>query len=221
MARDDSTLSQDPNYTEFRRVKMSEETIGGSGDVSQRQQAAERSSPIDSDEVSDLHRAGPSSRPDEVVGDNFFVTLLDQFGSSEPLEFPSLAMAATSSFPSREKFPGEFQFRVEFNLETSQRRNIGFSEGLNKLFLMMDSWVEVKFLTHSVPPQGMMVRAVPVYMSDNDLTSPVVRCPHHAQEDDPSNIDFEFVHHLIRSQIFDVFFMIKSPVTTQTEEDTW
>ena len=201
MACDDSELSQDPNYTEFRRVKMSEKTTGGSKDVSQRPQGPGRSS-IDLDDVSDLNRAGPSSRHDEIVGDNFFVTLLDQFGSSEthPHQSSSLAMSSTSSIPSRAKFPGEFEFRVEYNLQTSQRRNIGFSEGLNKLFLMMDSWVEVNFLTNNSQPEGLLVRVVPVYVSASDLTSPVVRCPHHAQEDDPSNNNFEFVHHLIRSR---------------------
>ena len=197
MPSDDSVLSQDPNHTEFRRVKMSEEATEGSKDISQRQEVTERSR-NDLDGFSDLNRAGPSSRPDEIVGDNFFVTLLGQFGSSDSHQ--SLAMSATSSIPSRAKFPGEYEFRVEYNLQTSQRRNIGFSEALNKLFLMMDSWVEVKFLTNSSLPEGLLVRVVPVYVSASDLTSPVVRCPHHAQEDDPSNNNFDFVHHLIRSR---------------------
>ena len=200
MARGESDLSQDPNYTELRRVKMSEETTGGSRDVSQRQQVAGRSQ-NDLDGILDLNRPGPSSRPDEIEGDHFFVTLLDQFGSSETQQSLSLAMSATSSIPSREKYPGEYQFRVEYNLQTSQRRNTGFSQSLNKLFLMMDTWVEVRFLTSSPPPPGMLVRALPVYVSSSDLTIPVVRCPHHAQEDDPSNNNFEFVRHLIRSQI--------------------
>ena len=175
---------------------MSEKTAGGSKDVSER---PGRSS-IDLDEVSDLNRPGPSSRPDEIVGDNFFVTLLDQFGSSETHQSSSLAMSSTSSIPSRAKFPGEFEFRVEYNLQTSQRRNIGFSAALNKLFLMMDSWVEVNFLTNNSQPEGLLVRVVPVYVSASDLTSPVLRCPHHAQEADPSNTNFEFVHHFIRSR---------------------
>ena len=206
MARGDSDLSQDPNYTEFRRVKMSDKTTEGSKEDSQRQQVTERSSTNYSEGCSHLNRPGPSSRNDEIVGDNFFVTLLDQFGSSES-QSPNLAMSSTSSIPSRTKFPGDFEFRVEYNLQTSHRRNIGFSEALNKLFLTMDSWVEVRFLTNSSLPEGMLVRIVPVYVSPSDLTSPVVRCPHHAQEDDPSNNNFEFVHHLIRSQIFDVYFM--------------
>ena len=199
MACDDSGLSQDPNHTEFRRVKMSEEATEGSKDISQRQEVAGRSR-TDLDGFSEPHRPGPSSRPDEIVGDNFLVTLLGQFGASETQHSPALAMSATSSIPSRAKFPGEYEFRVEYNLQTSQRRNIGFSEALNKLFLMMDSWVEVKFLTNSSLPEGLLVRVVPVYVSASDLTSPVVRCPHHAQEDDPSNNNFEFVHHFIRSR---------------------
>ena len=185
---------------------MSEQASGGSQDVSQGQHVAGTSSTVDNDGVSDLNRPGPSSRDDDEIvasGDNFFVTLLDQFGSSSDTVqhqyHHALAMSATSSNPSRAKFPGVYEFRVEFNLQTSQRRNIGFSAGLNKLFLMMDSWVEVKFLTNSSLPEGMMVRLLPVYISAPDLTSPVLRCPHHAQEDDPSNINFEFVHHLIRS----------------------
>ena len=187
---------------------MSDKTTEGSKDVSQRHQVTETSSTNDFGGVSDLNRPGPSSRNDAIVGDAFFVTLLGQFGSSETQSQSTLAMSSTSSIPSREKFPGEYEFRVEYNLETSQRRNIGFSEALNKLFIMMDSWVEVRFLTNNSQPEGMFVRVVPVYVSPCDLTSPVLRCPHHARPDDPSNINFEFVHHLIRSQIFEVYLSL-------------
>ena len=195
---------------------MSDKTTEGSKDVSQRHQVTETSSTNDFGGVSDLNRPGPSSsRNDEIVGDAFLVTLLGQFGSSE-----TQSQSSTSSIPSREKFPGEYEFRVEYNLQTSQRRNIGFSEALNKLFIMMDSWVEVRFLTNNTQPEGMFVRVVPVYVSPCDLSSPVLRCPQHARPDDPSNINFEFVNHLIRSQIFEVYFLIKSQLVTDIKPRT-
>ena len=165
----------------------------------------------------DLALPGTSSEDDEIVPGggsslNFFVSLLDEFESSA-VSFPAVAMSSTSSSPCRTKVTGEYEFSVKYNVLTSQRRNIGYSELLNKLFLSMDVWVEVKFQVTNPQCRPLLVRVLPTYVSACDLTSPVLRCPHHSQTNDPSNINFEFVHHLIRSHIFDVDFMIKSPLS--------
>ena len=50
---------------------------------------------------------------------------------------------ATSLTPSRLKLPGVYQFNVEFVIE-SRRKMIDFSESLNKLFVDVNSWTELR-----------------------------------------------------------------------------
>ena len=183
---------------------MSDQANGESSMDDYQGQEVERSPQLD------LTQPGTSSEADEIVSGgvssfNYFVSLLDGFEISDATSSAS-EMSSTSSNPCRIKFPGDHEFSVEYNVQTSQRRNMGYSKLLNKLFLNMDVWLEVKF--HLSQSEALFVRVLPVYVSASDLTSPVLRCPHHSQSTDPSNTDFEYVHHFIRSLIFDVVFMI-------------
>lgn len=53
----------------------------------------------------------------------------------------------------------------------------------------MNKYVLGRFNIGPNPPEGLIVRAVPIYAVAGFFTSPVKRCPNHASLDDPSNHD--------------------------------
>ncbi len=64
----------------------------------------------------------------------------------------------------------------------------------------MGKYVQVGFSAGSSPPDGLLIRALPVYAEAAYLKDPVKRCPNHASLSDASNKGFpkDFVEHLIR-----------------------
>ena len=93
---------------------------------------------------------------------------------------------------------GLYSFTVRFNLSSS-RRSLAWSELLNKLFIDMNSLVEVEFQCSPDPPPGCFVRALPVFAEPAEQRKPVQRCPHHARPADITNANFEFVGQLVRA----------------------
>jgi len=64
----------------------------------------------------------------------------------------------------------------------------------------MNKVVQINFSAGENPPDGLFIRAVPVYAAAAFFTDPVRRCPNHASLSDASNKGFphDFVDHLIR-----------------------
>ena len=58
---------------------------------------------------------------------------------------------------------------------------------LNKLYIDMNKFVRASFNVGPSPPEGLCVRAVPIYAQAGFFTSPVRRCPNHAAAEDPTN----------------------------------
>ena len=54
------------------------------------------------------------------------------------------------------------------------------------------------FRVGATPPDGLWVRALPVYSDPAHLRDPVRRCPIHASPSDPTNSDILYTEHLIR-----------------------
>ena len=104
---------------------------------------------------------------------------------------------ATSLTPSRLKLPGVYQFNVEFVIE-SRRKMIDFSESLNKLFVDVNSWTELRIRVDN-PSPDLFIRALPVFADETDFKLPVKRCPNHSRPEDTSNINFPLTEHFIRN----------------------
>ena len=103
---------------------------------------------------------------------------------------------ATSLTPSRFKLPGIYQFNVEFVIE-SRRKMIDFSESLNKLFVDVNSWTELRIRVDN-PSPDLFIRALPVFADETDFKTPVKRCPNHSRPEDTTNINFPLTEHFIR-----------------------
>ena len=64
-----------------------------------------------------------------------------------------------------------------------------YSHTLKKLFIDMNKYVRASFHLGPNPPEGLMIRALPIYAVAGFFTAPVRRCPNHAAHGDPSNRD--------------------------------
>jgi len=106
----------------------------------------------------------------------------------------------TSVSPGMTDYPGDFQFDATFSqLQSGQKnKNWDYSANISKLFIDMNKWVQVMFRVGATPPDGLWVRALPVYSDPAHLRDPVRRCPIHASPSDPTNSDILYTEHLIR-----------------------
>jgi len=104
--------------------------------------------------------------------------------------------------PSTKDFPGHYQFDVSFSHLSRQGKNKhwDYSNSLRKLYIDMNKWVQAEFRVGPAPPEGLYVRALPVYAEATHIKDPVRRCPNHASPSDATNAPPEHAHptHLIR-----------------------
>ena len=110
--------------------------------------------------------------------------------------------------PSTIKYPGQFRFGVIFvvSSQSNRTRNTEFSVDLNKLYIDMNKWVEVRFSFGEQPHSGLFFRALPIFAEATDATIPVKRCPNHARPEDPFNYNFPCLLHLIRFDSTDALY---------------
>ena len=64
-----------------------------------------------------------------------------------------------------------------------------YSPTLNKPCVDMNKFVCASFIVGHSPPDGLFIRALPIYAQAGFFTSPVKRCPNHASPDDHTNKD--------------------------------
>ncbi|KAF4532876.1 hypothetical protein B566_EDAN001479 [Ephemera danica] len=110
---------------------------------------------------------------------------------------PAVALSqATSEYPSREQFPGPYNFEME--IVNKKQASWEYSASLNKVFIKAGCTLPVNFRISSCEP-GLYVRAVAVYVDTNAATVPVLRCPLHLQITDPINNGYDHLDHVLSS----------------------
>ena len=57
----------------------------------------------------------------------------------------------------------------------------------------MNKPVQAMFRVGSDPPEGLFIRALPLYAVAGHISQPVTRCPNHASPEDSSNTGFPVV----------------------------
>jgi len=104
--------------------------------------------------------------------------------------------------PSITQWGGQFMFDVAFSQLSlnTKNKNWDYSKRLKKLFIDMNRFVQAEFRVGAQLPEGMYIRAMPVYAVSSHVRSPVIRCPNHASPNDPTNQNFQYPQHLIRVQ---------------------
>ena len=151
-----------------------------------------------------------------IDSDIVLETLEEGKDCNQPLQSPN-TINSSASLDTRSptcrnvntiKFPGCFGFGVIFVISTrnSRTRNTEFSLELNKLFIDMDKWIELRIVFSNDPPQDLFIRALPIFAEATDIHIPVKRCPNHAREDHPSNQGFPSSLHLIRVDSSDAIY---------------
>jgi len=102
--------------------------------------------------------------------------------------------------PSTVNYLGHYLFDVMFTKLTqgSKNKHWDYSSQMKKLYIDMNKWVQVEFRVGSSPPDGLYIRALPIYAEATHIRDPVKRCPNHASPSDPTNANCHYPHHLIR-----------------------
>jgi len=106
----------------------------------------------------------------------------------------------TGDDPSTVNYPGHYLYEVMFTKlsQGSKNKHWDYSSQLKKLYIDMNKWVQVEFRVGSSPPEGLFIRALPIYAEASHIRDPVKRCPNHASPSDPTNVNCFYPHHLIR-----------------------
>jgi len=102
--------------------------------------------------------------------------------------------------PSTVNYLGHYLYEVLFTKlsQGSKNKHWDYSSQLKKLYIDMNKWVQVEFRVGESPPDGLYIRALPIYAEATHIREPVKRCPNHASLNDPTNLNFYYPQHLIR-----------------------
>nr|XP_039267070.1 cellular tumor antigen p53-like [Styela clava] len=106
----------------------------------------------------------------------------------------------SGSIPSLSDYPGDNGFEIYFGKSTeSAVKNAQFTHStlLEKLFVKMNALCPVQFRCRTRPPEGCIIRALPVYTRPEHVTEVVSRCPNHQLQDNSAD---HLARHLIRAE---------------------
>ena len=116
----------------------------------------------------------------------------------------------TGKDPSTADYPGSFEFDIRFSHLSRQGKNKhwDYSTNLRKLYIDMNKLVQGEFRVGPSPPDGLWIRALPIYAEAGHIREPVRRCPNHASAGDPTNQPPEHGNptHLIRMDGSDTLY---------------
>jgi len=116
----------------------------------------------------------------------------------------------TGKDPSTADYPGPYQFDIRFSHLSRQGKNKhwDYSTTLRKLYIDMNKLVQAEFRVGPSPPDGLWIRALPIYAEAGHIREPVRRCPNHASVSDPTNQPPEHGNptHLIRMDGSDTLY---------------
>eukprot|EP00794_Sanderia_malayensis_P008042 gene8042-8905_t len=122
--------------------------------------------------------------------------------------YPQMTHVASSSptlpaLPETSKFPGAFGFELSFGPPTegaTKSIDYTYSHSLQKLYVQRGAHCPFKFKSKMKPPEGSVIKCLPVFKGTHVLTEPVKRCSNHAVgEEETGNFDAASRYHFIRS----------------------
>lgn len=96
---------------------------------------------------------------------------------------PYGAHSPTPTVPSSTPYAGDYGFQISFEQQSKKETKSTtwtYSEATRKLFVRMATTCPVRFRTQRPPPQGSLIRAMPIYMKPEHVQEVVKRCPNHA-----------------------------------------
>ncbi|XP_054260794.1 cellular tumor antigen p53-like isoform X2 [Macrosteles quadrilineatus] len=130
---------------------------------------------------------GSPFRIDHQYGDVHLPVMQIQDGTNTPVTaVPQMSpsLSPTGTIPSREHYPGQFEFEVRLDSTSASKKSWLYSMLLSKVFIDMNKSLLIQFHVNDFR-NGLYVRALPVYEQDDFVSVPVERCRLHSINDDP------------------------------------
>ena len=95
--------------------------------------------------------------------------------------FTDTHQVSSHSVPSSSSYPGQFNFRIHFEQQVKESKSASwtYSDIMKKLYVRMAVACPIQFKTGKQPPQGSVIRAMPIYIKPEHVQDVVTRCPNH------------------------------------------
>ncbi|XP_064611404.1 cellular tumor antigen p53-like isoform X2 [Liolophura sinensis] len=102
--------------------------------------------------------------------------------TSPPPYSPNSLQSPVPAVPSNTNYAGEYGFEISFSQPSKETKSTTwtYSDLLKKLYVRMATTCPVRFKTARTPPNGTIIRAMPIFMKPEHVQEVVKRCPNHA-----------------------------------------
>uniref|UniRef100_A0A8C1IJP2 Cellular tumor antigen p53 n=1 Tax=Cyprinus carpio TaxID=7962 RepID=A0A8C1IJP2_CYPCA len=124
------------------------------------------------------------------------------------------AMSPAPAIPSNTDYPGPHNFEVTFQQSsTAKSATWTYSPLLKKLYCQIAKTCPIQIKLASSPPNGGVIRAMPIYKKAEHVTEVVKRCPNHELGRDFNESQTAPASHLIRVEGNNLSQYVDDPVT--------
>ncbi|XP_056628381.1 tumor protein p73 isoform X4 [Triplophysa dalaica] len=124
------------------------------------------------------------------------------------------AMSPAPAIPSNTDYPGPHNFEVTFQQSsTAKSATWTYSPLLKKLYCQIAKTCPIQIKLASTPPNGSVIRAMPIYKKAEHVTEVVKRCPNHELGRDFNESQTAPASHLIRVEGSNLCQYVDDPVT--------
>uniref|UniRef100_A0A8C1R1G3 Cellular tumor antigen p53 n=1 Tax=Cyprinus carpio TaxID=7962 RepID=A0A8C1R1G3_CYPCA len=124
------------------------------------------------------------------------------------------AMSPAPAIPSNTDYPGPHNFEVTFQQSsTAKSATWTYSPLLKKLYCQIAKTCPIQIKLASSPPNGGVIRAMPIYKKAEHVTEVVKRCPNHELGRDFNESQTAPASHLIRVEGNNLCQYVDDPVT--------
>ncbi|XP_055977580.1 tumor protein 63 isoform X4 [Sorex fumeus] len=124
------------------------------------------------------------------------------------------ALSPSPAIPSNTDYPGPHSFDVSFQQSsTAKSATWTYSTELKKLYCQIAKTCPIQIKVMTPPPQGAVIRAMPVYKKAEHVTEVVKRCPNHELSREFNEGQIAPPSHLIRVEGNSHAQYIEDPIT--------
>ncbi|XP_044148171.1 tumor protein 63 isoform X7 [Bufo gargarizans] len=124
------------------------------------------------------------------------------------------ALSPSPAIPSNTDYPGSHSFDVSFQQSsTAKSATWTYSTDLKKLYCQIAKTCPIQIKVMTPPPQGAVIRAMPVYKKAEHVTEVVKRCPNHELSREFNEGQMAPASHLIRVEGHSHAQYVEDPIT--------
>ncbi|XP_050414325.1 tumor protein 63 isoform X2 [Patella vulgata] len=117
-----------------------------------------------------------------IIGSTASSPYTDSITSPQPYSPHGNITSPVPTVPSNTNYAGDYGFEISFTQPSKETKSTTwtYSELLKKLYVRMATTCPVRFKTLRSPPQGCVIKAMPIFMKPEHVQEVVKRCPNHA-----------------------------------------